>query len=87
MIPNLEFVRSVVIAAEEQKSLDGVLPFDDFRLTHLSCGVVEETLPTINSDKVDPVTSDLLPIFRSRLHCNKHNVSSLPQELEGEQPV
>jgi len=67
---------------EEDRAADNVLGVEMFGYIHLPCGkdVVEER-DTRNSEKVDPATSDPLPIHLVRLHCNKHNVSSLYDEV------
>lgn len=79
---NPTFAEKALEVTEKQRKLDGVLSIEDFGWIHLPCdGVVVQNLPPLNSDKVDPATADMLPVFRSRLHCNKHNVSSLPEEV------
>ncbi len=78
-----------VIRAEERaengRKFDGVLAVEDFLWMHLPCGksVVRENMGTVNSTETDPSSGDPKPIFRSRLHCNRDNVSSAVEEFQG----
>jgi hypothetical protein len=72
-----EWVTKVEIRAESNRRLNNIFCAEDFVWTHLPCGdVVKETVVK-NSNKNDSASGDPIPVFGYKLHCNKHNVSSL----------
>jgi hypothetical protein len=77
-------VTEIVIKTEERaeinRTLDNKLGIEQFGWLHLPCKDVVSQRGVINSSKNDSASGDPEPIFTIRLHCNKHNVSSLPEE-------
>jgi hypothetical protein len=85
-----ELKRKMEERLETYRRLDGELSVEVFSRMHLYCeATVPETLIK-NSDKNDPASGDPIPEFGFRLHCNKHDVSSLmemPPQLSEPQLV
>lgn len=65
--------RAEVRRANDQK-IEGMNQHD-FQWLHLGCEK-ETKVTVVNSDKVDPATSDPLPVEKTVITCHTHNVSS-----------